>query len=99
MGCKNFKKNKSKQTQKNTTAKTRLNANLDDHSIAIDFLNYLAVGIHVVVCLRWIDLRQQESSLRSTLLGIDVPWHWETRLQNLLSIINWGLEGSKKISI
>lgn len=59
-------------------------------------MTHLTVGIHIVMRLRWIDLGQQETCLRSTLFGVDVSGHGEASLQYFLCIIDRRLP-SKRI--
>lgn len=53
---------------------------------------YLAPGIEVVVRLWWVDFREQEASLRASVLRVDVARHGEARLQDLLGVIQWSLQ-------
>lgn len=41
---------------------------------------YLSPGIEVVVGLRWVDLGEQEASLRASVLSVNVAWHGEACL-------------------
>lgn len=53
---------------------------------------YLAPGIEVVVCLRRVDFREEEAGLWTSVLRVDVSGHWETCLQDLLSIVQRSLK-------
>lgn len=39
---------------------------------------YPAVGEHVVVGLRRVDFGEKETCLGTSVLRVDVSWHWET---------------------
>lgn len=60
---------------------------------------YLSPGIEVVVCLRRVDFRQQESRLWASMFSVDVARHGEACLQDLLSVIQRSLKQLLKVLI
>ena len=53
---------------------------------------YRSISKHVVVCLGRVDLGEEVTSLRSTVLRVYVARHGEPSVQNVLSVINWILK-------
>lgn len=60
---------------------------------------FLSPSIQVIVCLRRIHFGQKKSSLAATVLCVDVPWHREPRLQDLLCIIQGRLQEMLEVFI
>ena len=53
---------------------------------------YRSISKHVVVCLGRVDLGEEVTSLRSTVICFYVARHGEPSVQNVLSVINWILK-------
>lgn len=49
--------------------------------------------------LRGIDLRKKETRLRPSVFRVDISWHRETTLQNILSIIDGCLQQLLEVCI
>lgn len=56
------------------------------------FVTYRSVRIHIVVRLTGIDFTEEESSLRATLLCINVSWRWKSSGQYFRGVIDRGGE-------